>query len=137
MGQPLQTLVVTASKPLATCRGSFPTQEACEATIISLASSRESPKRKWFPKLAQIISRTKPAQYIAYLTGERERTSYDWCAGAVDPPSRVLIKLLHSPVGGIVIEELMRGCQQKWWTDLQDDRRVSAAYRQMELNLRR
>jgi len=84
----------------------------------------KSQKPKWFPGLAKRLSKDKPAAAIHHLTGERERTCYDWCGGAVDPPSRAIIKLLHSEVGWHVLEYLMRGCKQAWWLDLQRHRQI-------------
>ena len=85
---------------------------------------------KWFPGLAKFVSPKKPAPIIAYLTGEPERTCYEWVRGKFDPPSRVIIRLLHSDQGWRVLEYLMRGCKQPWWLDTVRARRCAAAYEQ-------
>ena len=88
----------------------------------------KSQKPKWFPGLAKRLSKDKAAAAIHHLTGERERTCYDWCAGAVDPPARAIVKLLHSEVGWIALEYLMRGCRQQWWLDIVRARACAAAF---------
>lgn len=70
---------------------------------------------KWFIGLSKKISANKPAAAIHHLTGEPERTCYEWVRGKFDPPSRAIVKLLHSEVGWTVLEYLMRGCKQPWW----------------------
>lgn len=92
-----------------------------ETPVIEIFRDK-SQKPKWFPGLAKRLSKDKPAAAIHHLTGERERTCYDWCAGAVDPPARALIKLMHSEVGWHVIEFLMRGCKQPWWQQVVEAR---------------
>lgn len=83
---------------------------------------------KWFIGLAKKLSPTKPAAYIHFLTGEPERTCYEWSRGKFDPPSRAIIKLLRSEVGWIVLEYLMAGCKQSWWLELVRARECSRAY---------
>lgn len=96
---------------------------------------------KWFPGLAKFISAKKPAPIIAYLTSEPERTCYEWVRGKFDPPSRVLIRLLHSDQGWRVLEYLMRGCKAPWWIEVRQARECAGAYEdrrkaiQGELNL--
>ena len=85
---------------------------------------------KWFIGLSKKLSPNKPAAAIHHLTGEPERTCYEWVRGKFDPPSRALIKLLHSEVGWIVLEYLMRGCSQPWWQEVLRARRCAAAYEQ-------
>jgi len=97
-----------------------------ELSIVELfATSRKD--AKWFPGLAKLVSRDKPAAAISHLTNERERTCYDWCGGAVDPPARVVIKLLHTSLGWLVLEYLMRGCKQPWWLLVVEAREFVAA----------
>jgi len=122
----------SASEVVATGRG--------ENSILEIiATSRNG--AKWFPGLAKRLSKDKPAAAVHHLTGERERTCYDWCAGATDPPARPVIKLLHSDAGWIVLEYLMRGCTQRWWLETVRARECAAAYEQRrqaiqtELNL--
>lgn len=79
---------------------------------------------KWFIGLSKKLSPNKPAAAIHHLTGEPERTCYEWVRGKFDPPSRAIIKLLHSEVGWIVLEYLMRGCKAAWWIDLQRHRQI-------------
>lgn len=109
----------SASKLVAECRS--------EAPAIEIVREK-SQRPKWFPGLAKILSRDKPAAAIHHLTDEAERTCYDWCRGAVDPPARVLIKLLHSEVGWIVLEYIMRGCKQSWWVEIVRARACAAAF---------
>ena len=105
-----------------------------DATLIELFRDK-SQKPKWFPGLAKRLSKDKPAAAIHHLTGERERTCYDWCGGAVDPPARAIIKLLHSEVGWHVLEYLMRGCKQPWWQQVVRARACAAAYEQVREQL--
>lgn len=94
---------------------------------------------KWLPGLAKLLSKNKPASTLHYLTGDPERTCYAWVQGKFDPPARSVFKLLHSEVGWLVLEYIMRGCKQPWWIDLQRARHCAAAYEQargqMELGL--
>lgn len=94
---------------------------------------------KWFTGLAKKLSSTKPAATVHHLTGEPERTCYEWVRGKFDPPSRALIKLLHTEVGWVVLEYLMRGCTQRWWLETVRARECSLAYEarrdQLQLNL--
>ena len=85
---------------------------------------------KWFPPLAKILSKNKPASALHYLTQEPERTCYAWVQGKFDPPARAFLKLLHSEAGWIVLEYVMRGCTQRWWLDVARARRCAAAYEQ-------
>lgn len=119
MGTSVSVARECASVPVAELRGDSP--------VIEIFREK-SQKPKWFPGLAKRLSKDKPAAAIHHLTGERERTCYDWCAGAVDPPSRAIIKLLHSEVGWTVLEYLMRGCAQPWWRDVVRARSCAAAY---------
>lgn len=98
-----------------------------ELSVVELFATSRKPS-KWFPGLAKKLSRDKPAAAISHLTNERERTCYDWCSGAVDPPARAVVKLLHSEVGWVVLQYLMRGCKQPWWIETEKARRCSAAY---------
>lgn len=84
--------------------------------------------RKWFPGLAKKLSGNKPAAVVSHLIKEAERTCYDWCAGKFDPPARAIVKLLHTEAGWIVLEYLMRGCQQRWWLETVRARECSLAY---------
>ena len=102
--------------------------EAVADNCIELSVVAES--CKWFPGLAKFVAPKKPAPIIAYLTGEPERTCYEWVRGKFDPPSRVIIRLLHSDQGWRVLEYLMRGCKQPWWLDTVRARRCAAAYEQ-------
>ena len=130
MGQTVSVARDSASEAVATVRRDF-------TVIESFASSRKG--AKWFPGLAKRLSKDKPAAAVHHLTSEAERTCYDWCKGAVDPPSRALIKLLHSDAGWIVFEYIMRGCKARWWLETLRARECSAAYEnrreQFELNL--
>lgn len=94
---------------------------------------------KWFPGLAKFLSPKKPAAAIHFLTNEPERTCYEWVRGKFDPPSRVIIRLLHSDQGWRVLEYLMRGCKEPWWLSLQRAQIASKAYdaavEQLSLNL--
>jgi hypothetical protein len=108
----------------ATTRG-----EVSDAAVIEIVRDK-SQRAKWFPGLAKKLSKDKPSAAVHHLTGEKERTCYDWCGGAVDPPSRALIKLLHSAAGWIVLEYLMRGCEQPWWRAVLRARKCAAAYDQ-------
>jgi hypothetical protein len=94
--------------------------------------------RKWFPGLAKKFvpdgrdKKHKAAPAVHYLLGGDNfaglRTVYDWCAGKFDPPALAIIKLLHSEVGWIVLEYLMRGCKAKWWLETVRARECSLAY---------
>jgi hypothetical protein len=110
-----------ASEVVATVRRDF-------TVIESFATSRKG--AKWFPGLAKRLSKDKPAAAVHHLTSEAERTCYDWCKGAVDPPSRALIKLLHSDAGWTVLEYVMRGCKAPWWQEVIRAKRCAAAYEQ-------
>jgi hypothetical protein len=110
-----------ATKSLATHRK--------ELSVAELFATSRKPG-KWFPGLAKKLSKDKPAAAVHHLTSEAERTCYDWCKGAVDPPSRTIIKLMHSSAGWTVLEYLMRGCQQPWWLETLRARRCAAAYEQ-------
>lgn len=109
----LQIAPQVASKVVAELRN--------EAPVIEIVRDK-SQKPKWFPGLAKRISKDKPAAAIHHLTDEAERTCYDWCKGAVDPPSRAVIKLLHTDIGWSVLEYLMRGCRQPWWIQVVEAR---------------
>src|SRR5690348_7757703 len=85
---------------------------------------------KWFPPLAKLLSRNKPASALHYLTEAPERTCYAWVEGKSDPPARAILKLLHSDAGWTVLDYLMRGCRQPWWLDLVRARHCAAAYEQ-------
>lgn len=98
-----------------------------EISVIAILATSRKPA-KWFPGLAKRISKDKPAAAISHLTGEADRTCYDWCGGAVDPPARAIIKLLHTQVGWVVLEYLMRGCKQPWWLETVRARKCAAAY---------
>ena len=104
------------------------TSEPVAANCIELTIIAES--CKWFPPLAKLLSKNKPASALHYLTNDPERTCYAWVQGKFDPPARAVLKLLHSEVGWIVLEYLMRGCKQAWWVDLQRARHCAAAYEQ-------
>jgi|GEM_PF-3330670 len=95
-------------------------------TIVPLSSVAGS--CKWFPGLAKFLSPIKPAATIHFLTKEPERTCYEWVRGKFDPPSRILIRLLHTDQGWRVLEYLMRGCKEKWWLEVQCARIASRAY---------
>ena len=99
--------------------------EAAADNCIELSVVAES--CKWFPGLAKFVSAKKPAPIIAYLTGEPERTCYEWVRGKFDPPSRVIIRLLHSEQGWRILEYLMRGCKQPWWLLVVEAREFVAA----------
>jgi hypothetical protein len=122
MGEALPIAPDDASKTVATVRN--------DPTVIEIFREK-SQRPKWFPGLAKILSRDKPAAAVRHLTGEAERTCYDWCKGAVDPPSRVIIKLLHSPAGWLVLEYVMRGCNAAWWCEVLRARSCAAAYEQV------
>lgn len=96
------------------------------ANCVELSVVAES--CKWFPGLAKILSPKKPAATLHYLTAEPERTCYEWVRGKFDPPSRVLIRLLHTDQGWRVLEYLMAGCKQPWWIELRTARECSRAY---------
>ena len=121
MGEALPIALDDASKSIATIRD--------ELAVIDIFRDK-SQRPKWFPGLAKSLSKDKPAAAIRHLTGEAERTCYDWCKGAVDPPSRAVIKLLHSPAGWLVLEYLMRGCRAPWWREVVRARSCAAAYEQ-------
>lgn len=107
-----------------------------ELSIVELFATSRKPSM-WFPGLAKKLSRDKPAAAVHHLTNERERTCYDWCSGAVDPPARAVIKLLHTEVGWIVLEYLMRGCRQPWWLAVVEARDFVAAGEEARRNTRR
>jgi len=94
---------------------------------------------KWFPGLAKFLAPIKTAAAIHFLTKEPERTCYEWVRGKFDPPSRILIRLLHTDQGWRVLEFIMRGCKEKWWLEVQRARIASKAYdaavEQLSLNL--
>lgn len=100
---------------------------ARDQTVVEIFATSRKPA-KWFPGLAKRISKDKPAAAIHHLTSEAERTCYDWCKGSVDPPSRAIIKLLHTGVGWLVLEYLMRGCKEPWWLETVRARRCASAY---------
>lgn len=77
---------------------------------------------KWFSGLAKFLSPNKPAAAIHYLTDEPERTCYEWVRGKFDPPSRVVIKLLHTDQGWRVLDYLMRGSREPWWQEVVEAR---------------
>ena len=109
-------------------------EESCGAGAATpvleiFATSREG-RPKWFPGLAKRLSKEKAPAAIHHLTGEAERTCYDWCKGAVDPPARLVIKLLHSEVGWVVLEYLMRGSNQPWWDEVRRARNGARAFRE-------
>lgn len=83
---------------------------------------------KWLPGLANFLWPKKPAATIHFLTDEPERTCYEWVRGKFDPPSRVLVKLLHTDQGWRVLEYLMRGCKQDWWLSLRAAKECAGAY---------
>jgi hypothetical protein len=118
MGSSLPVASANAREVVATGRD--------ENTVLEIiATSRNG--SKWFPGLAKKLSKDKPAAAVHHLTGERERTCYDWCAGATDPPARTLIKLLHSPAGRVVLAHVMRGCKEDWWLAAERDHKLAAA----------
>lgn len=119
MRQTVPAVRETASEVTATVR-----EEISVVEIV--ATSRNG--AKWFPGLAKRLSKDKPAAAVSHLAKERERTCYDWCAGATDPPSRAVIKLLHSDAGWTVLEYLMRGCTARWWLETVRARECSLAY---------
>lgn len=121
----LQIASTGASKAVAGYR-----DESQSTPVIEIFRDK-SQKPKWFPGLAKRLSKDKAAAAIHHLTGERERTCYDWCAGAVDPPARAIVKLLHSEVGWITLEYLMRGCTQPWWMEIVRAKACAAAYEQV------
>lgn len=102
--------------------------EVVAAPCIELSVVAES--CKWFPALAKFLSPKKPAPTVHFLTGEPERTCYEWVRGKFDPPSRVLLRLLHTDQGWRVLEFIMRGCKQPWWIETVRARRCAAAYEQ-------
>jgi len=114
-----------------------------EASEVSAASCIEltvvAGTCKWFPALAKFLSPNKPAAAVHYLTSEPERTCYEWVRGKFDPPSRVLLRLLHTDQGWRVLEFIMRGCKQPWWHEVVRARACAAAFDQasgqMELGL--
>jgi hypothetical protein len=111
-------------------------REVVAASCIQLV--RVAGSCKWFPGLAKKLSSNKPAPVVAHLTGEAERTCYEWVRGKFDPPSRTIIKLLHTEAGWLVLEYLMHDCKQSWWLETVRARRCAAAYdreAQTELNL--
>lgn len=115
MGQALQRGAIVASEVVAADCIEFPiTAGTC----------------KWFTGLAKKLSPTKPAATIRHLTGEPERTCYEWVRGKFDPPSRAVIKLLHTDAGWTVLEYLMRGCTARWWLETVRARECSQAYEQ-------
>lgn len=115
---------MTASLPIARERASEPVAATCIELSVVAGSC------KWFPGLAKFLSANKPAATLRYLTSEPERTCYEWVRGKFDPPSRVLIKLLHTDQGWRVLEYLMRGCKQPWWRDVVRARACAAAFDQ-------
>ena len=115
MGEALPIALDDASKSIA-------------ANCIALPVIAES--CKWFTGLAKFLSAKKPAATIHYLTGEPERTCYEWVRGKFDPPSRVLIRSLHSDMGWDVLEYLMRGNKAPWWREVVRARSCAAAYEQ-------
>lgn len=121
MGKALPIPLDGASKSVATIRD--------EPAVIDIFRDK-SQRPKWFPGLAKNLSKDKSAAAIHHLTGEAERTCYDWCKGAVDPPARAVIKLLHSPAGWLVLEYLMCGCAAPWWREVMRARACAAAYEQ-------
>jgi len=84
----------------------------------------------WFSLLAMELFGDSSAKKVHHLTGEPERTCYEWVRGKFDPPSRAVLKLLHTEAGWIVLEYLMRGCTQRWWLETVRARECSLAYEQ-------
>ncbi len=83
---------------------------------------------KWLPALAKSLWPAKPAATLHFLTEAPERTCYEWVRGKVDPPSRVVIKLLRSDQGWRVLEYIMRDNSQRWWLETVRARECSQAY---------
>ncbi len=83
---------------------------------------------KWLPGLAKSLWPAKPAAALHFLTNAPERTCYEWVRGKVDPPSRVVIKLLRSDQGWRVLEYIMRDNSQRWWLETVRARECSQAY---------
>ena len=127
MPQTVSSIAFEASNSLATSR-----RETCDdgsvASVFEIFATSRKGGTKWFPGLAKRLSKDKAPAAIHHLTGEAERTCYDWCKGAVDPPARLVIKLLHSEVGWIVLEYLMAGCKQSWWLETVQARECARAY---------
>jgi hypothetical protein len=126
MSVSLSAAACDASNVVATSREENSVRNPIGTVLEIFATSRKGPK--WFPGLAKRLSKDKAPAAIHHLTGERERTCYDWCNGAVDPPARLVIKLLHTDVGWIVLEYLMRGSKQPWWLEVVQARACSRAY---------
>ncbi len=117
MGKHIYNMDSHARKDVATFRN------VREPTLGVVATSR-----KWLPGLANALWPAKPAPTLHHLTGAPDRTCYDWCKGAVDPPSRALVTLLQSDQGWRVLEYLMRGNSQRWWLETLRARECSQAY---------
>lgn len=123
MRSSLPVAATAASKAVAAgCNDLRTTADDCTDFSIVAASC------KWFPGLAKKLSKDKPAAAVHHLTGEPERTCYEWVRGKFDPPSRATIKLLHTDVGWTVLEYLMRGCKKRWWLEVLRARECSLAY---------
>ena len=103
-------------------------KEVAAASCIEISIVAES--CKWFPGLAKWLSPTKPATYVHYISGEPERSCYEWVRGKFDPPSRALIRMLQSDDGYRVLEYIMRGSPQPWWRSLVRAKRCAEAYEQ-------
>jgi hypothetical protein len=129
MSASVSVAAVEARNPSATSR-----EETCGdvsvASVFEIFATSRKGGTKWFPGLAKRLSKDKAPAAIHHLTGEAERTCYDWCKGAVDPPARLVIKLLHSEVGWTVLEYLMRGCDQPWWDEVKRARNGARAFRE-------
>src|SRR6185312_10364267 len=117
MPQTVSSIAFEARNSLATSR-----RETCDdgssVSVFEIFATSRKGGTKWFPGLAKRLSKDKAPAAIHHLTGEAERTCYDWCKGTVDPPARLIIKLLHSEVGWVVLEYLMRGSNQPWWDEV-------------------
>lgn len=70
---------------------------------------------RWFVSLSKTVFPAKPVQSIACYTGTPARTASRWVSGDVDPPSRILVKLLRSDQGWRVLAHVMRDSTQPWW----------------------
>lgn len=129
MPQTVSSIAFEASNSLATSR-----RETCDdgssVSVFEIFATSRKGGTKWFPGLAKRLSKDKAPAAIHHLTGEAERTCYDWCKGAVDPPARLVIKLLHSDVGWVVLEYLMRGSNQPWWDEVRRARNGARAFRE-------
>lgn len=95
-----------------------------------IADKNVSEGANWFRRLARSLWRKKPGAALAYLLGQPEdRNHHRWAAGDVEPKASVLRSLLRSKDGERVLEFVMHGCREPWWTERESIKRDAEIFR--------